>query len=207
MKNPFLMILVFFLFVISENCFSQEADWELRKNEDGIRVYTRKKEDSKAIEFKAVTSINAPVSNLIRILKDVEAYHLWMADLKIARKLKSISENEWFTYYIASVPWPLENRDVIFFVQLFNINGKTILSLKSKADFVPKNKDYIRINFAEGKWIFTPEGENKTTVFYQFYADPEINVPIWITNIFIVKGPFDTLKNLKKIALDMKYNK
>jgi len=28
--------------------------------------------------------------------------------------------------------------------------------------------------------------KNKTNIFYQFYADPEISFPVWITNLFIV---------------------
>jgi hypothetical protein len=184
--------------------FGQE-DWDLRRNQDGIIVYTRKKVNADALEFKALTSVNASVSTLVKVLKDVESYHLWMKDLKTAKRIKTVSENEWYAWYGAEVPWPLEDRDVIYQLKLSRYKDKTVITLESKPDYIPEKGDYVRMNTAEGKWVFSPMSDTETQVLYQFFADPEIKVPLWIMNMFIVDGPFETLKDLKKIAKEDRY--
>ena len=200
-----IFLYLFIPLLINSVAFSQEANWELRKNEEGIKVFTRQITNSKIIEFKAETTIDAPVSSLVSVLRDVESYNKWMTDLKAAKKLKTLTDNTWVTYYIASVPWPLSDRDVIFQVEQKKYNEGIKITLKSNPDFAAHRPEYVRINKAQGEWIFIPESEKRTKVFYQFYADPEINVPTWITNLFIVDGPFQTLKNLKLIAIQEKY--
>jgi len=197
------VIIFIVLFVCT--CFeinSQNPTWELRKNEDGIKVYTRERTDAKSIEFKAESNINASLITVVNILKDVENYHKWMTDLKFAKKIKVVSDNKWYAYYLAEVPWPLEDRDVIYELILFKENESTVLSLNSKPDLIPESENYVRINKAEGKWVFTPKDKNTTHVLYQFYADPEISVPLWIMNMFIVEGPFKTLQNLRSFTMD-----
>ena len=193
------------LFISNDSVFSQDTLWELRKNKEDIKVYTRKKKNLKIIEFKAVTIYDGSVSSLVSVLKDVESYHKWMTDLTIAKKLKTINENEWYTYYMADAPWPLNDRDIIYFVRLFNIKERAIITLESKPDFIPETKDYVRIKTAKGKWVFTPVRENKTQILYQFFIDFEINVPSWMMNLFIVDGPYNTIKDLKQTAAKSEY--
>lgn len=204
MKQFFLIISIFF-FISNDSVFSQDTIWELRKNEEGIKVYIRKFENSKIIEFKATAIFDGPVSSLVSVLKDVESYHKWMTNLTIAKKLKTLNENEWYTYYMAEVPWPLDDRDIIYLVRLVKIKESTIITIESKPDFAPKIKDYVRIKIAKGKWVFTPVSKNKTQILYQFYGDPEISVPVWIMNLFIVDGPYNTIKDLKLTAVKSKY--
>lgn len=193
-------ILFVYLFLFSQlGLFSQE-DWKLRKNEDGITIYTRESKNAKVIEFKGITTIEAPIAKLEEILKDFNSYHLWMADLKKVKLLKKINDSDYYLWYAASVPWPLEDRDIVQKFRILNIKASTVITLKSYPEYIPDNKDYVRIKNAEGKWVFTPVNENVTLVKYQYFADPEINVPLWIMNMFIVDGPYDTLKKLKEMA-------
>ena len=129
-----------------------------------------------------------------------------MNDIKIAKKLKSLNENEWYTYYMAEVPWPFNDRDIIYLVKLVEIEESAIITLESKPDFAPKAKAYIRIKSANGKWVFTPMNDNKTQILYQFYTDPGISMPLWIMNLIIVEGPYNTIKGLKEMAKSEKHN-
>ncbi len=205
MIKQLLIIISIFFFLSNDILFSQDTNWELRKNEEGIKIYTRKKTDLKIIEFKATAIFDGSVSSLVSVLKDVESYHKWMTDLTIAKKLKTINENEWYTYYMADAPWPLNDRDIIYLVRLVKIKGSTIISLESKPDFVPETKDYVRIKIAKGKWVFTPVSENKTQIIYRFFIDFGKNVPMWIMNLFIVDGPYNTIKDLKLTAVKSEY--
>lgn len=200
MIKNFLLIISILFFISNECVLSQDTLWELRKNKEDIKVYTRKKKNLKIIEFKAVTVYDGSVSSLVSVIKDVESYHKWMTDLTIAKKLKTINENEWYTYYMADTPWPLNDRDIIYCVRLFKRKERTIISLESKPDFIPETKGYVRIKKAKGKWVFTPVRGNKIQILYQFFIDFEINIPSWMMNLFIVDGPYNTIKDLKLTA-------
>jgi hypothetical protein len=174
--------------------------WELRKNKDGIKIYTRVNSETQASEFKAEALMDIPLEKILSVLKDPTNYNKWMSDLKYAKTIKTVNDNKWYTYYIAEVPWPLEDRDLVYLINLKNEPGKITMSLNSNPEFIPESKDYVRMKVAYGKWILTEKGENKTHVYYHLYAEPEIDVPLWIMNMFIVDGPFETLRDLRAYA-------
>ena len=62
-----------------------------------------------------------------------------------------------------------------------------------KPNYIPQKKGITRIEEATGSWIFIPVSKNKIMVKYQFVADPGLNIPNWIINLFIVNGPYKTL--------------
>ena len=72
--------------------------------------------------------------------------------------------------------------------------------MKSAPNNLAEKKDVVRIRNAEGKWIFEDLKNGHIRVTYQFYGDPEGNIPSWIINLFIVDGPYDTLINLRSMS-------
>jgi hypothetical protein len=56
------------LFAISFNIMGQ-TEWKLRKNSNGIKVYTRKNSNTNLVEFKATTVINAKKEDILKILE------------------------------------------------------------------------------------------------------------------------------------------
>ena len=212
------IVVVWFLFgFISDNnrlfiknkvsSYLQSGKWKLEKNQNNIKVYTRKTEDSKIKEFKAITTINTSVSTLINVLNDVEAYPEWIQDVKYTKTLKQITSNERYDYYEISVPWPLDNRDIIVHYKIEQDAQTNIVKAKitGKPDYIPKKSGVVRIEKAKGIWQFTPKENGKVQILYQFLGDPAGNIPAWIINLFIVDGPYKTLTNLKEFVKKEKY--
>jgi len=191
--------IVFLLFpIVNEN---QEAEWELKKEEDGIRVYTREVEGSNIREFKASSHISASQETIYNILLDIPNYPKWIEDVEEASIL-SKAENERDFHYQLSLPWPMKDRDIAMSMKIYYQDDQSILlKLTSNSLLVPENDDFIRMYNVVGEWLVTPMDDSNCQVTYQFLADPEGFLPAWVINIFIIDGPFKTLKNLQEYSL------
>lgn len=186
------------VFALSGSVGAQESYWNLRKNKNGIEVYTRKIKNSGLIEFRATVTLNASFRNVRRVIDDVESYPVWIENLKKSRTIKKISGVERVDYYEIQAPWPFKNRDMVMQVKsIVKNNNIAHIGLMNSPDYVSAKQNIIRIREAKGLWhIFSIE-KNKTRVTYQLYSDPGGYIPTWVVNLLIVHGPYTSLLNLK----------
>ena len=180
--------------------FAQENKWELKKDEDGIKVYTRGVEDSNIKEFKSSTNINASSDILYNIILDVENYPKWIEDIDYAQKLYH-KDDQIGMYYRLSLPWPIKDRDLAMVSNITrNADSSILFELGGKTDLITLNNEFIRITNIHGSWLIKPLDKNRCEVNYRFLADPEGSLPAWVVNLFIVDGPFKTMQNLEQYS-------
>lgn len=199
--NLFLVItynIVLFSGIVNTN--QQFNEWVLEKEEDGIKVYTKLHAGDNIKEFKAITTTTQKMDVLERILEDVEAYSNWQENVTTSTLLKQVNPHEQYIYYTTDAPWPVADRDVIsHLIKTESSDGTTSYRLNAIPDYQERDEKYIRLTVAKGLWQLTPIADGKIKIVYQFYGDPAGSIPDWLVNIFIVSGPFNTLKNLKRL--------
>lgn len=207
------VILIILLFDSGSNINStfnySQNDWILKKDANNIKIYTRISKESNIKEFKAITTVKTPVSNLVAVLNDVESYPLWMSDVKTVKTLKQVNNKERYDYYEASLPWPFKNRDIVLHHLLtedFN-TGVVEISLTGKPDYISQKSGIVRVLSENGIWRFTPKENGATEILYQVFANPGGELPVWLINMFVVEGPYSTLNKLKGFARKGKYYK
>jgi len=200
MKAVLKIILLILLNFNIASIFAQVNEWKLRKDDDGIIVYSREKKISGNIEFKATSIYKTNIDALLKVFQDVEGYTRWMADVKVSKVLKKVDSTEHYLYMETEVPWPLKNRDIPFYQKLIRTGSSIKITLEGKPNYIAHMEGITRIEYATGYWEFIPLPKNKVKVIYQLSADPGLNIPDWILNLFIVDGPFETLSNLKGIV-------
>ena len=193
-----------FFLVFFFHCAHTEAQvpWELKKDQNGIVVYTRFLKDSGTIEFKAITTLSSDPEKILSVITNTDKLHTWRPNLKQARVLKTASDSTWYEYSTLEVPWPLEDRDLVLRKEIVrpDENSKsTFLRVISTPDEYPQQKKLVRINKAKGFWELAPQTENSVKIIYQFYANPELKMPTWLLNMFTVDGPYKSLQHLKKL--------
>ncbi len=180
------------------SAFTDSSGWKLSKEKDGIKVFTKSNDSSGIKEFKAVTSIKADISQLVKIINDVENYPGWLANCRSSNTYKIINETTRIDYLKTAVPWPLNDRDAVFeFKITIDTDEYFEATMNSVPGIIPEKKDIVRIRKAKGKWIFKKSDKKMVDITYQFYGDPEGNIPTAIINLFIVNGPYKTLLNIK----------
>jgi len=179
-----------------------EQDWELKKETKEIKVYTRDYKDSNIKEFKAIVTVKASVSKVKSIIDDVENSPKWMYEMEQMKVIKKYN-GKVLTYSEIKTPWPMDNRDIVAESSWDTLTDNSLkCTITAKPEQYPEQDNITRIREADGYWLLTPLDNNTTKVTYRFYANPAGGLPKWIINLFIVDGPFETLKNLRQVSQD-----
>jgi len=180
--------------------FYSESEWKLKKDKDGIAVYTRPVEGSLFDEFKGVTTIeNNSLEKVLAVILDVKNYGSLFPDCMNPIVLKQDGKYYDIHYIQVKAPWPVKNRDTVYEQKtVIDENGKhALVSLKPLPDFIVEDKDFLRIREGSGFWELEEDENGNVMVVYQFHGEPGGEIPAWLANSFVVTQPFQTLVNLK----------
>lgn len=191
------LFLTILLFTLSSQSV---GDWHLKKEKDGISIYTRSVENSNFLEFKAITVIeNVKLKDVLDILLDVENYDNLYADCMNPRILKQDGKYHDIHYIQTKGVFTIKDRDGIYEQKtVVDNNGKhALVTLKPLPDYLEENKDCVRIREGTGLWELDEQENNKVKVTYQFHGEPGGEIPAWLANSFVVSHPLKTIKNLK----------
>jgi hypothetical protein len=191
---------IFLFFIFSSLVFYGQSAWKLRKNLNGISVYTRKPANSDFAEFRASTVVDANVEKILKIILNSSMDSQWVDRVKYS-KIISKNKNTHISYEQTELPIGFKNRDIVLQNTLIRKkNGSVLIKMEAVPDKYPHQDKFVRIRNAYGYWLLQPKDANRTYVTYQFFSDPQAGFPSWIVNLFIVDGPINTLSNLKKIV-------
>jgi ribosome-associated toxin RatA of RatAB toxin-antitoxin module len=179
--------------------FVNENDWTKSLDKDDIVIYTRSVESSPFHEFLAETEMTGTIDKFREIITDFERYPEWLPDCKSAVIIENPDSND-FTYHMKiKVPFPFSNRDIIQQIVLSESGNTLLVEIISQPKKMKKNKDFVRMETADGRWIIDKITEGKISIKFQYLADPGGGVPTWLVNTFIVKNPHKTLQNLREM--------
>ncbi len=186
----------------------QAQEWELKKNEKGIKAYTRDYPSLKFKEYLVTTSIPADIKTVITAFTDFSQYHLLYPETADYEVLEKSSELL-VSYMRIKTPFPAKDRAGIFQNKFtYNPASKTIYveisCLNDKHEVASK---YIRIPYCTGYWEFKEVEENVVEVKHQFVTDPGGFAPAFIVNAKTINNPFKTLEVLTELSSQEKYRK
>ncbi|MBC7922591.1 MAG: START domain-containing protein [Ferruginibacter sp.] len=178
------------------------GSWKLVKDKNGVKVYTRKVEGSALKEFKAVTTVAAPLNSLVALLKDFESYPAWVTDCKAARQLKLVSPTSYYYYAELNAPWPVENRDMVvhFQVQQDSATKAVTCTMAAEPDYLPPQPGNVRIPKLKGTWQLTPQQDGTVEVLHRVHAESGGSIPAWLANSVMTDGPYRTLSNMRNVV-------
>ncbi len=179
------------------NTAAAQDNWTLKLNKDGIKVYVLNNSNNLQ-SFKAQTYIRTTPERILTLLRQPNTYNQWIAQVSEAKMVKKYSDNRFVIWYKISMPSGFKDRDVV----VENIihkksNGEITVQLISRPGAYPVQKSTVRIEKAYGSWTLQPQN-GKILVTYEFHSDPKTNIPQWLSDIFMVKKPYQTLKNLRQ---------
>lgn len=174
---------------------AQETNWQLKKDKDGIQVYTRDSEESDLDEFKGVGVIKASVASLVSTLENADLMYEWATCEE--SKLISRNGNKQIHYTVTDVPFPLQDRDSYAQFEYEEVSNGVKVSITALPEYKPTNEGKTRIPFLKGYWLLERISDQATKVTYQLVADPGGSIPTWLANAGSVDTPFDTIKSLR----------
>lgn len=175
-------------------------DWQLAKDEDGIKVFLSSVPGSKYKAYRGVVDIKADVQTINALQEDVKGSCAWIHACAEMKLLKGSGDEAW-TYSKIDMPWPVTGRDLVLHVRTEKAAGGAIIRhLQAEPTFAPEESGQIRVPKLVGEWRMTPKGPGVTEVVYQVQTEPGGSIPSWLANSFVVDAPYNTLHALRERA-------
>jgi hypothetical protein len=179
---------------------SGDQDWKLRKEENGITIFTRSVPGTSFDEFKAIVLIpDASLDEVIDVLLDVKNYPDLIYDCAEAKILFQKGKYYDIHYFIIKAPWPIKDRDAIYESVTTFSNGRKLahISLSPMGGYMPDKENLVRMYKGVGYWELEEDEKKSVKITYQFHGFPGGIIPAWLSNSVIVSNPYRTLLNLK----------
>jgi START domain len=197
MMKPFSFFTVVFL-AFGAHVFAQSA-WELKKDENGILIYSRSVKESKYRELKAVFDLPGTYDRLRTILNDVNNYKTWVCNTESSHLVERKSETEMVYYSRISAPWPISNRDFYSDTRIWVDSANHQMRLSSRSiDHFPPTGHVVRIAHLRSEWVITAPTPNTLHVEYTLSWDPGGDIPAFLANAVSTSGPLQSFGQLKR---------
>jgi START domain len=177
-----------------------QKNWNLVKEEAGIKVYTETESGSKYKAFKAEMQVSCKVENIVYILKNTNSINSWVINCKGVKLLKTEDKDQYY-YIETSLPLPFQNRDMVYRFQYLEIYSEQVkVIVTGIPEYIQPKEGIVRMVKADGYWLLTSIDTDKTAVTYQMHVEPGGLIPAWLANPFIKNVPFSTFKELRNIV-------
>jgi hypothetical protein len=184
-----------------------QSGWKLAAEKEGIKVYTKTVADSKIKALQAECVVKATVKEVVALLLDVKAAEKWVCHTKLCWLVRKVSTTELYYYTEVSLPWPMENRDFVTHMEVFEDPVTHIVTVNAPAvrGLVPPKKGKVRINHSSNVWKIIPLDNDHVKLSYTLQVDPGGLLPAWVVNSFACQGPIISFTAMRKELSTGKY--
>ena len=171
--------------------------WQLEKEKEGIKVWSRAVPESSFREIKAEMVFEGTLPRVRDVILDFKNHPKWMYRVKTCTGVVENGKGV-VMHYQCAAPWPVKDRDL---VSRGVIERDTpthfLLKLKGEPDNIPIDNDYVRIPFFKYSWEINDLGSGKVKVQIIGIVDPGGSLPDWLVNLTVQEDPWNNLKNLR----------
>jgi hypothetical protein len=178
----------------------RQESWELKKDENGIRVYSRIGDSSRCDDLRVETTLPGKPSSLAALILDVGNYPNWSFNNEKAFVLKKIGPAELYFYSLIHSPWPASDRDLAIHLHIRQdtATGKLYITAEENANYIPEKTGIVRVPLSVERWTVTPSPGDKLKISYELRLDPGAAAPAWLINLFSAKGPYETFLHIRE---------
>lgn len=186
----------------------EDGPWELRKESDGIQIYTTEYAGSDFEAFKAVTVLDASIEQLMAVMIDPKSCLEWVHNCIVSRAFGEGDFYDRYAYSVNDMPWPVADRDYVLHINTRGdkASNQVVMRLNAVPGARKENDDYQRVEVSDTLYRFEPVSANKTRLVWVQHTEPNGAIPSWLVNSLVVDIPLKSIKNLEQVAQQDKYN-
>jgi START domain len=181
--------------------FGQTNDCDLRKDTDGIKVFVCKSDHEKFKTLRAEFTLeNTSIEKYLEFLFAVEDYPAWQYNMAHAEILSKISNDEMIYRSEIDAPWPLEDRELFVNFKVTRDAGpdQITIAIRNIASDRPVKSGLVRVPFFSALYHISVINQTSLKIVYNLKIDPGGSIPVWLVNIAMAEGPYESFRNLKK---------
>lgn len=186
--------------LVSGATFGQK-DWSLVNDDEWIQVYKSDMTHSSYKRIKVECTVDGTIDKLLTVLNDVNNHKNWIYNTKNAYIIKRVSTNEYYYYTETSLPWPMQNRDAVVHIKFRRDDANHALNIVAAGEpnYLAAISGRVRVPRSANSWQVTVPEPGKLHIVYVFEADPGGNLPSWLVNAFVNKGPYESFRKLAEL--------
>jgi hypothetical protein len=178
-------------------------DWQLRKENDGIKIYVKEVQSSSFDAFKAEMIVQSTPERVGFILRNQDQFSHIFPDTETLKILSRDGNRSLIQYSKTSAPWPLDDRDGIYEMTFYPLeNGGFYTTGRALPDRLPEYEGIVRIRKSKSTWRAEPFANGKVRIIYEVEAEPGGTIPDWLANSAITEIPYRTMSALRKELLN-----
>lgn len=184
-----------------------QQEWNLKKDENGIKVYSRSSEHTNYNELRVEMTLQASLSSVAALVLDIGNYPSWSFNTKQTSILKTIGPSELYFYSEIHSPWPASNRDLAIHLTVTQDPNSKIMTIHAEElpNYIPVKEGLVRVPLSDEVWTVTLANNGFIKIDYRIRLDPGAGTPAWLINMFSVKGPFETFSHVREQLKAPKY--
>lgn len=185
----------------------EDERWQLTLDKKGVKVYTRDYEGSDIEAFKAVTTINAPINNVMSVMANPQSCTEWVHGCTVSYGFDAENFNKRHAYSVNDLPWPVQDRDYVLQINTTSdpVTKQIMMEMHAVAGKKPVDDSYVRTTIAQTYYIFTATEDDKTHMVWLQHTEPGGVLPSWLVNNLLVDIPYKSLKTLEAVAQQEQY--
>jgi hypothetical protein len=174
--------------------------WTFVKEQDGIKLFTRKEPGSSLKSFKGIMDVRSTMDKVCNLLGNVNNHDWWDENLREIKVL-TYEQDKYFQYYLVyHVPWPFTDRDLCVEAKVTTdpLTGKRMISATPLANGIPEKPGLIRIKKYWQRWTIQPLENGIIRLTLEGFVDPAGNVPSWLYNMVITETPLKVMRRVER---------
>ena len=174
--------------IVNLNILAQTKEWKTDKVDGGkiivkSCIYKLNDElgnDFPMVEYTATITDNASMQKCIELLKDVSKHKQFLDDIKSAKKIKTLSDNEYLIYYYFSPPLFSASDCVATMTFSEDLKSKTAVFKITAEPLMYKKTDVKRYSCYNLQYDIKDKGNGKLEITLIAKVMPVISVPLWM---------------------------
>lgn len=186
---------------------SGSSQWQLAKDQDGIKVWTLKTPGSALVKVKATTQVQSKLAGMVKLLEDLDScVDASCYDGRIIESVESVpGRYAAFVTYKFDLPG-LKTRQYVLFQQHHqDASTKELrLELVAAPNTLAPDDCCVRVSHLHNKWHIVPRANDQLDV--ELIQDTDIGgLPYFIANVGLVEGTFAIFRGIQDLMNKEKY--
>ena len=189
--------------------YSGSNQWELLRDEKGIKIYSRKVPGVAQKDFKAISRVDLSLNGVVAAFAatDTPACAEWFRGCVSAQTIQPWNSRDlsYINMWRMPFPAPFSPREVLIKEQVSqDPQSKVVLVMfQALPDAVPRNKCCFRVPYYGNSWRFTPVGNGVLEV--EFIMHPDAGIPYPMVNMAMPKSLYRMFIRMPKLLKQDKW--
>ncbi len=178
-----------------------QGEWNLLKDKDSIRISSRTSAKSGFNDVRVQMDLPGTSSDVVNAVWQVKEYQNWAYATKNSYPVKRAADSSLIYYSEIVAPWPVSNRDLYasISVRRDSLSKHVFIVCSGMPKFQAERDRLVRIPYSKAIWELTDISPKRVHLDYVLEINPGGNVPAWVMNMFISKGPYVTFSHLRAL--------